>query len=975
MSFPQVDLKRVILLVLLTLFLQDVQAQKRTSSSIKAIAERPSQSPEHTSVDRILHEPFAVDTLRNYDINDPNRFAFLSDSLFSQGWVHGTNRHEDIAKATKLTLPDGMTSAILNEVLVLFIYKAPTVTTETYDIEIREVALDGAPSALIASQTYNLNDIQADDDFNTAAIPTSHVFSEGVQVPRQFFVVVNFGSYSPAQYENVSIGASDNLGRLVEEDWELLSGGTWINISRSWFTNDPENNGWHMIIDAVVNTTQVDASEPDNSASQATPVSDGFVATGATIFPVGDVDYYSFPGDVGDEVEIIARADAGSQLDGALVLYNSAGALVASNDDFNGNTAESRINVTLTAPDTYFIRYSAFDNDTGSDFPNKREVEESEESPSPLESRAAIELLGIPADPYGSKSNQDIVEPRKPGINRVNNTGEYTLELNITVNQTADVTPPEIQHTPVSVLVPEGQDVVVQAEVTDPGGTGVSFVNILYVPGGTNSGNSVQMRLVSGNTYEGIIPGSAINERSVQYVLFSDDFANNRGISQTVNLEVRFDQGFNIGIPVSGTDENSYRLLSMPVNLDNSTVRGVIEDDLGVYDPEVWRFWELGVDQEYSEFPNVGGLTPGRAYWLAASEAGQSINTGPATSVPTTFFIDIPLNPGWTFFSTPFNFPTQPSQFEVLSGVVPDIRAFNGSWQSFSGALMPFQGYAIASATADQLRFNPFIPDEGAGKTNEPHSVESTYDWAISIAASSGEILDDDNVLGVSGEALQGYDLYDRPEPPVIGQYISLYFPHRDWDVPFSHFNVDVRPVFDEVQEWSFEVSTNVDEPVVLSFDGLDSLPEEFDIHLVDKQMHYMQDLRASSVYTIRGRQEDVKERFSIVVGRADLVAEEVNERARIPESLSLQTYPNPFHTYMTLEYGLPDASTVSIEVYDILGKRVHTLMNNEAKSEGTYAIQWDGTDAAGRPLANGIYVFSVQSGSTKMTKKVVLVR
>jgi len=971
MFFDSVDLKRVFVLVIIALFVHESHAQKRFS---------PNSSTPVSSISSVenigdlnvfqLNSQLPVDTLSNYTRGDGSIFGYFANNTDQTGgWVHGTNSFNDIAKATKISLPDGVPGATLTEVLVTFIYKAPTITNQTYSIEIRDVSSTGAPGNLLDFEDYNMSDINGDDDFGTDAFPTSHLFTEGVNVPQEFFVIVNFGTYVDTDFQNVAIAASPNLGRFIEEDWELLSNNTWINMSESWFPDNP-NDGWYMWIDAVINTDVSfnDPNEPNNTASNAISMDNGFVSSGAAIFPVGDVDYYSFNGVAGTTVDIFAQADLGGEveLDGVITLYNSAGDFIADNDDFNGSFTESRIILNLPATDTYFARYAAFDNDTSNDFPNKRQAEADEDIGGVRSSMLAF-LSGSLQD--GDEDQQKVT------INQIDDVGGYTLRFTVTGGGD-DTTIPVIQHTPESITVPEGEDIVVQSEVSDPG-SGIATAFIAYLEGGRSANDALfsTMTLVSGNTYEATIPASFVNERGIQYVIAATDNAGNEAISNVVNLQVRFDEGLSRPVNITGTTENSYRIVSMPLNLDNNSVRGVLEDDFGTYDPEVWRFWELGSNQSYSEFPAVGNFAPGNAYWFATSQTGRSITTGPGSTVSLEFLAEIPLSPGWTFVGTPFNFPVVGAQLALESGTIPDIRTFTGSWASLSSGMMPYQGYAVASVNADVLQVNPFLPTTGKTVATASKVQESEYNWAISISASSGEVLDNDNMLAVSKAASGGWDVMDRPEPPVIGDYISLYFPHRDWDVPFSHFNTDVRPEFDASQQWAFEVSTNQEGPIELAFSGIDSVPAGYEVYLVDKQMHHRQDLRESSTYSIRGREQDIEGRFVIVVGKSEFVSEELNDLDAIPESIAVVAYPNPFQSYMTIELGLPEASDVSIDVYDLLGKRVTTLIKGESLNAGTHAVQWSGDDAIGRPLANGIYVFAIQTGASRITKKVVLLR
>jgi hypothetical protein len=79
--------------------------------------------------------------------------------------------------------------------------------------------------------------------------------------------------------------------------------------------------------------------------------------------------------------------------------------------------------------------------------------------------------------------------------------------------------------------------------------------------------------------------------------------------------------------------------------------------------------------------------------------------------------------------------------------------------------------------------------------------------------------------------------------------------------------------------------------------------------------------------------------------------------------------YPNPFAAATTIGYDLPEATQVTIEVYDAVGRRVATLVDAE-QAAGRYEAAWDA-----RSLASGVYLYRIQAGSYAKTMKVSLVR
>jgi PKD repeat protein len=97
-------------------------------------------------------------------------------------------------------------------------------------------------------------------------------------------------------------------------------------------------------------------------------------------------------------------------------------------------------------------------------------------------------------------------------------------------------------------------------------------------------------------------------------------------------------------------------------------------------------------------------------------------------------------------------------------------------------------------------------------------------------------------------------------------------------------------------------------------------------------------------------------------------VSNEVN--GAVPTEFAIaQNYPNPFNPSTNINYSLPEASKVSIVVYDMLGQRVAQLVNAE-KSAGYHTVTFDAS-----ALSSGMYVYQIKAGSFSQTKKMMLIK
>lgn len=87
------------------------------------------------------------------------------------------------------------------------------------------------------------------------------------------------------------------------------------------------------------------------------------------------------------------------------------------------------------------------------------------------------------------------------------------------------------------------------------------------------------------------------------------------------------------------------------------------------------------------------------------------------------------------------------------------------------------------------------------------------------------------------------------------------------------------------------------------------------------------------------------------------------------------QCYPNPFNAATTIEFSIRERSHVTLQIYNIAGQRVRTLVD-EDRAPGVHAdVTWDGRDNDGRPVASGIYFYRLTAQGFTQTKKMILLK
>ena len=94
-----------------------------------------------------------------------------------------------------------------------------------------------------------------------------------------------------------------------------------------------------------------------------------------------------------------------------------------------------------------------------------------------------------------------------------------------------------------------------------------------------------------------------------------------------------------------------------------------------------------------------------------------------------------------------------------------------------------------------------------------------------------------------------------------------------------------------------------------------------------------------------------------------------------LPETFALhQNYPNPFNPSTTIRFDLPEASNVSLVIFDMMGREVATLISGPAEA-GYHFVQWDGTNSIGSSVAAGVYIYTIQAGKHRDVNKMIYLK
>ena len=542
-----------------------------------------------------------------------------------------------------------------------------------------------------------------------------------------------------------------------------------------------------------------------------------------------------------------------------------------------------------------------------------------------------------------------------------------------------DRTPPALQHSAADTAL-AASDLELSMQANDAL-AGIREVRLYYRAAGESTYRNKNLPTANPATSFTIrLEAAEVASKGLEYFFEAADSAGNRGRWPAANFH---------SLPVSSASVvapapfvvNRYQLFSVPYLLLNDSPARLLEDDLGSYDQTVWRLFRYQQNEGNVEFgkPNFENFAPGRAYWLITT-APQSFDAGPARSLRTNAPFELKLQPGWNLVATPFDFPTAWPAVQKPESVENNLWAFDGTkYVDQQNTLQPWQGYFLRNLDSQPQTIS--IAPAAANGANKATAV----DWQAQLRVSDGEFSDEANYLGVAARAGENWDSHDLSEPPTIGEHVSLYFDHHDWPRYGGKFTRDFRPPGDGVQQWSFVIAVSRPGlPVALRWNLSGNFPADRIFILQDIAGNLRREIQPAEFhpeanYTFRATAQP--RRFIWWAGKKEQLAEAGALQNLIPAAFELApSYPNPLRLAElpqagVIRFGLPNAGTVRLTIFDLAGRTVRKLVNGESLNAGYHEVRWNGRDDAGRAVTAGIYIYRLEAANFSASHKLILLR
>ncbi|MBZ0264690.1 T9SS type A sorting domain-containing protein [bacterium] len=426
-----------------------------------------------------------------------------------------------------------------------------------------------------------------------------------------------------------------------------------------------------------------------------------------------------------------------------------------------------------------------------------------------------------------------------------------------------------------------------------------------------------------------------------------------------------------------------WTLMSVPLEPNSpKSPDNVIGDDI----PGIWDFYQFYYSTGYFRPDSV---YTGPGYWLAIAHDTTWVEV---EGLENTESFEWELEDNWNIIGDPFNASAnlEDALFHYDGGtytlteaadsslIVPVLWGCTPQLGYFSTTTFePWFGYwllVLEEGITMELPVAALNLNNGDGELDDERSDDiNAANWIVNITAEQNAIYDRALYIGANANASNGYDHhFDFPAPPSPPDeaIVRTLITRPNWipELEETGFSYDIRNVLPiGTSVYDFKVVSNMEEDVTLSWNSIEfTTPEGFQFVLENLSNGDVVDMNSESSYTFNAGIDQYEFEVRVI---ADVTSVEDQNNAVASEFALLTAYPNPFNPSTSIHFTLPQAGTVEIAVYDVMGREVASLLNG-VRSAGEHTIGFGDSD-----LTSGVYFVRMTTNGQTLSQKLMLLK
>ncbi len=508
--------------------------------------------------------------------------------------------------------------------------------------------------------------------------------------------------------------------------------------------------------------------------------------------------------------------------------------------------------------------------------------------------------------------------------------------------------------------VQEGESLTFKISVNDESSIVKALVYYRSVSSSEPTMNEGTMTF-DGSNYTFFLSGP-IGLLGVEYQFYVEDYYGNAYEENSPRLvKINYpDEGLTIPYNSFGNQPSNYRIVAVPLNLENKSLSGIFVDDVGPVDNTKWRVFRYQ-NGHTGELSSGSSIEPGRGYWLIVKDP-TTIDTGPGKTVEAYAAapFTIPLTEGWNQIGNPYNFDIAWSEVaDANPGVPTSIIRFNGS--GFSSTLLDrFEGGFIFMEDATELVFPTRNPS--GGRVADIEKLRNPIDqpnWDVDLVVEQGDLTNVLSGVGMRSDASAGYDRYDGMSLPRFNEFLEL---NHDKELHGFNFTRDVVAT-GESNIWEFSIASSSEERfITISWDNSYFGNNEKSLILWDVNLQLGIDMRVQSLYKF---DRYASGNFRILFGDSKFLKENTGVNSLVFHHI----LPNPVRDEATFCFSLPEAGPVTIEVLDVTGRKSERVFEGILDA-GYHEVSYRNSDYDN---AGGVYIARIKAGAASAQQRMVL--